>query len=39
MPIELHYKQTINYLAVSKLPIVLMVNFGEDKLTFKRVIL
>jgi hypothetical protein len=29
----------INYLAVSKNPIALIVNFGEDKLTFKRVIL
>ncbi len=37
--IESHYKQTINYLAVSNNPIGLIINFGEDKLTFKRVIL
>jgi GxxExxY protein len=37
--IESHFKQTINYLAVSKNPIGLIINFGEDKLTFKRVIL
>jgi GxxExxY protein len=32
-------KQTINYLACSKLNIGLIINFGEDSLTFKRVIL
>jgi GxxExxY protein len=34
-----NYKQIINYLAVSKLQIGLLLNFGEDSLTFKRVIL
>ncbi len=34
-----NYKQTINYLAVSKLNIGLILNFGEDSLKFKRVIL
>lgn len=33
------YKQVINYLAVSKKSIGLIVNFGEDSLKFKRVIL
>ena len=32
-------KQTINYLACSKLTLGLIINFGEDSLTFKRVIL
>ncbi len=32
-------KQTINYLACSKLSLGLIINFGEDSLTFKRVIL
>ena len=32
-------KQTINYLACSKLTLGLLINFGEDSLTFKRVIL
>ena len=34
-----HTKQTINYLAASKLKVGLLVNFGEDQLKFKRVIL
>lgn len=37
--IDENYKQTINYLAVSKLTVGLILNFGEDSLTFKRVIL
>ena len=37
--IDEHYKQVINYLAVSKCKLGLLVNFGEDKLLFKRVIL
>lgn len=37
--IDANYKQTINYLAVSKLPVGLILNFGEESLTFKRVIL
>jgi GxxExxY protein len=32
-------KQTINYLACAKVPLGLIVNFGENSLTFKRVIL
>ena len=34
-----HVKQTLNYLAVSKLNLGLIVNFGEDSLNYKRVIL
>jgi len=34
-----HIKQTLNYLAASKLKIGLLVNFGEDSLKYKRVIL
>jgi GxxExxY protein len=32
-------KQTINYLAVSKCNLGLIVNFGRNKLTYKRVVL
>lgn len=32
-------KQTLNYLATSKLKLGLIVNFGEDSLKYKRVIL
>jgi GxxExxY protein len=32
-------KQTLNYLAASKNKIGLLINFGEDSLTYKRVIL
>ena len=34
-----HIKQTLNYLAASKLKLGLIVNFGEDSLTYKRVVL
>jgi GxxExxY protein len=34
-----HYKQLINYLAASDLKLGLLVNFGENSLKFKRVIL
>ena len=34
-----HVKQTLNYLAASKLKLALLVNFGEDSLNYKRVIL
>lgn len=34
-----HIKQVLNYLAASKLKLGLLVNFGEDSLTWKRVIL
>ena len=37
--IDTNYKQTINYLSVSHLTVGLILNFGEDSLTFKRVIL
>ena len=34
-----HIKQTMNYLATSKLKLGLLVNFGSDSLEYKRVIL
>jgi GxxExxY protein len=34
-----HVKQTLNYLAASKLKLGLLVNFGENSLTHKRVVL
>ena len=34
-----HIKQSLNYLAASKLKLSLVINFGEDKLKYKRVIL
>jgi GxxExxY protein len=34
-----HIKQTLNYLAASKLKLGLLVNFGGDSLSFKRVVL
>ena len=34
-----HIKQTLNYLAVSKLKLGLLINFGEDSLKTKRIIL
>ncbi len=34
-----HYAQVINYLAVSNLPLGLLVNFNEDSLKYKRFIL
>ncbi len=34
-----HLKQTLNYLAASKLKIGLLVNFGDDSLKYKRLIL
>ena len=36
---EEHYQQVINYLAISKMKLGLLINFGEDSLKFKRVIL
>jgi GxxExxY protein len=36
---DLHVKQTLNYLAASKLKLGLLVNFGEDSLNYKRVVL
>ncbi len=37
--IDENYKQIINYLAVSNLTLGLILNFGEESLIFKRVIL
>ena len=37
--IDSNYKQTINYLAASNLTVGLILNFGEDSLIFRRVIL
>jgi GxxExxY protein len=34
-----HIKQTLNYLAASNIRIALLVNFGEDSLQYKRIIL
>lgn len=34
-----HVKQVLNYLAVSKMKLGLLINFGEDSLAYKRVIL
>ena len=34
-----HIKQTLNYLAVSKLKLGLIINFGEDSLKTKRIVL
>lgn len=34
-----HIKQTLNYLAASTLRLGLLVNFGEDSLNYKRVVL
>lgn len=34
-----HVKQTLNYLAVSKLKLGLLINFGEDSLRYKRIVL
>ena len=34
-----HVKQTLNYLAASKLRLGLLINFGENSLSYKRVIL
>jgi GxxExxY protein len=36
--VEEQYDQIINYLAISKLPIGLLINFGENSLKFKRII-
>ncbi len=36
---DAHVKQTLNYLAVSKLKLGLLINFGEDSLKYKRIVL
>jgi len=33
-----HAKQSLNYLAASRLRLALLVNFGEDSLTHKRIV-
>ncbi len=37
--IDPHFKQTLNYLAAAKIKLALIINFGEDSLKFKRIIL
>lgn len=37
--VEDHYAQVINYLAVSKCPVGVLVNFGENSLRYKRIVL
>jgi GxxExxY protein len=37
--IETHFKQVINYLAATRSDYALLVNFGEDSLKYKRIIL
>ena len=37
--VDEHYKWVINYLAISKCPLGLIVNFGENSLITKRLIL
>lgn len=34
-----HVKQTINYLAASHLKLGLLINFGEDSLSYRRIVL
>ena len=36
---DAHVKQVLNYLAASKLKLGLLVNFGEESLAYKRVVL
>ncbi len=37
--IDEHYTKVLNYLAVSKCKVALLVNFGENSLKFKRIVL
>ena len=37
--IDKYLKQTLNYLAVSKIKLALVINFGEDSLKYKRIAL
>ena len=37
--IDAHFKQTLNYLAAAKIKLALIINFGEDSLKFKRIVL
>lgn len=34
-----HVKQSLNYLAAARLQLALLVNFGEDSLTYRRIVL
>ena len=36
---DAHVKQVLNYLAASKLKLGLLVNFGQDSLAYKRIVL
>lgn len=36
---ESHYRQVINYLAVTNFKLGLLINFGEDSLVYKRLVL
>jgi GxxExxY protein len=37
--IEQHAKQTLNYIAAAKIKLGMIINFGEDSLTYKRIVL
>ena len=37
--VEEHFKQTLNYLAISKMKLALLINFGNDSLNYNRVVL
>lgn len=37
--VEEHFKQTLNYLAISKMKLGLVINFGNDSLNYNRVAL
>jgi GxxExxY protein len=37
--VEDHFKQTLNYLAISKMKLALLINFGNDSLQFNRIVL
>jgi len=33
-----NFKQTLNYLKAADIKLGILINFGEDKLTFKRIV-
>ncbi len=37
--VEENFKQTLNYLAISKMKLALLINFGNDSLNYNRVVL
>jgi GxxExxY protein len=37
--IEQHVKQTLNYIAAAHIKLGIVINFGEDSLTYKRIVL